>query len=101
MMAMIHRAILVAVGLLCTVALTGCSDANADYWECQAKANVAFKKTIFKSDDALEYVRVCMIAAGYEMTPACFKTAKSLSAVAFPPNCFERPWWQEWRRVIY
>ena len=100
-----RRAMLVAVRLLCTVALTGCSDADADYWACQAKAYDVFKQSIWKSDDALEYVRVCMMATGYEMTPICLTTAKeggkSLSSVALLPSCFERSWWKGWRRVIY
>lgn len=85
------------------VALTGCSDTNADYSTCQVKAYDTFNQSIWKSDDALEYVRLCMIGAGYIMTPVCLQTAKdgghSLSSVALSSTCFERPWWNGWRRV--
>ena len=84
--------------ILAAVALTGCSDTDADYSACQAKAYETFKQSIWKSDDALEYVRLCMLGAGYEMTPTCIDTASrgghSLSTTALLPSCFEKPWWK-------
>jgi hypothetical protein len=98
-----RRAILVAVGLLCTVALTGCSDVNADHSACKAKAYEVFKVSLWKSDDALDYVRVCMISAGYKVTDICFREIQAggypLSHAGYMAHCFERPWWNGWRRV--
>ena len=100
----VSRGLINAIIIVATaVALTSCSDTNADYSACQVKAFDTFKQSIWKSDDALEYVRLCMLGAGYKMTPLCLQTAKdgghSLSSVALSSTCFEKPWWNGWRKL--
>jgi hypothetical protein len=83
-----------------TVALIGCSDTtDADYKGCQVRAYDALKQNIWTSDDALAYVYHCMLAAGYTVKPLCSRENSSPTEAAFLPNCFERPWWNGWRRV--
>jgi hypothetical protein len=89
--------------LIAAVALIGCSDTHADYSACEVKAYNLFHAGIWKSDEALAYVRLCMISAGYSVTPACSDITEAggrpLSYTALLPQCFERPWWNAWRRV--
>jgi hypothetical protein len=86
------------LALTIAAALTGCSDTTeVDYSACKVKAYDTFKESIIKNDDALEYVRLCMFAAGYLMTPACMSAALkggySFSTVAASSACFEKRWW--------
>ena len=52
--------------------------------------------------DALDYVRLCMISAGYRETDTCIEEAqasghpRSYSWIG-KASCFERSWWNGWR----
>jgi hypothetical protein len=52
--------------------------------------------------DALDYVRLCMISAGYRETDICIEEAqasghpRSYSWIGYKASCFERSWWNGW-----
>ena len=53
--------------------------------------------------DALDYVRLCMISAGYRETDICIEEAaagghpRSYSWIGYMASCFERSWWNGWK----
>jgi hypothetical protein len=56
--------------------------------------------------DALDYVRLCMISAGYRETDICIEEAqasghpRSYSWIGYKASCFERSWWNGWGRMV-
>jgi hypothetical protein len=56
--------------------------------------------------DALDYVRLCMISAGYRETDICIEEAaagghpRSYSWIGYMASCFERSWWNGWGRMV-
>ena len=90
-----QKSIIVAVT---AAALTGCSDnVRADYSACKLRAYEIFKEGIVRNDMALDYVRLCMLAAGYTVTPSCDKRIGDPLGVAHFASCFERKaWWKVW-----
>ena len=54
--------------------------------------------------DALDYVRVCMVSAGYRETDICIKEAAAgghpRSWIGYMASCFERSWWNGWGRMV-
>jgi hypothetical protein len=72
---------------------------EADLQACRDARNKALAVP-----DALDYVRVCMISAGYRETDICIKEAAAgghpRSWIGDLASCFERSWWYGWGRMV-
>ena len=74
---------------------------EADLQTCRDARNKALAVP-----DALDYVRICMISAGYRETDICIEEAqasgqpRSYSWIGDKASRFERSWWNGWGRMV-